>query len=195
MSMSKKDAWEVLGGRGGPFGAWENLNDNQRADLWRQMPDNARQAIWTIFGDQPEVLPEQPPAESGRRSAEVYIDIQTAFAIAKRSGLTRDDVLAAIGMGEIEGVDPRPGLKELPRAPFIAWLEDNELVDDDEPEVLGEFELDGKMIKVINSDEARDFGPLPPPTLEERLDNLKTVGALLVIVLGIVFIFLCFKNV
>ena len=194
MGMTKAEARQVLGGTNGAFTKWEEWKPAVRADVWRQLGLDQKHAFWALYADQLEYLPELPPEpEPDEQEGEVFIDIQMAFAIAKQYGLDRDTVLAAIALGEIKGIDPQPGLKALPRAPYVAWLDDQGQVEYGEPVVLGEVEIEGQMIKVIDSDEVRDFDPVPASTAD-RLEHLNIYFALAVIALGVGFIIAVFAN-
>jgi len=207
MRISRAEAWDILGGRSGTFGAWENLAERHRMELWGQLGAKEKRALWTIFKDQPEYLPEPPPDSPKPRKHDrgLYIDMSMAVAMAKRHGVDKDELLAAIAYGEIEGITPEPGMKMLPRQPLIDWLED--WPDEEEPvdyglgtrngyAIIDYCELeDGTRVPVIDSDEVREMPPVHLTYWEEYGHLWEFAGALAVIIGSIICLYFIYANV
>jgi hypothetical protein len=59
--ISRAEAWEALGGRTGFYGRWVDWSPRDRQLVWDQLGTPEKEAIWTLFADKPECLPEPAP--------------------------------------------------------------------------------------------------------------------------------------
>lgn len=117
--MLKSEARKVLGETAI---TWPHLAAKAQRRFWdMDFTDIEKDAIRILHGAPKWETPEPEPEAEGDEPQAVTVDLATAVAIAKRYGVSRDELLAAVGLGEVEGI--APGSKELCPEALVAWLD------------------------------------------------------------------------
>lgn len=120
--MLKAEARTILGRELCAYWQHPGINDDIKRRFWEQDFDELQQeAIRVLFGAPEWDIPELDAPDADEPRA-IMLDLATATAIAsERYDVGKVELLAAIGLGEVEGI--APGSKELERDALIDWLE------------------------------------------------------------------------